>query len=92
MNARGRPGNRPGQRPALQLIRPRVRIVQRQHALGVQARKRATGAGRKERVAGKVMQWEGEATGDPLRKAEGKALAAYGRLKGAAHKARKRSK
>ena len=56
------------------------------------ARKGATGAGRRERVAGKVMQWEGEATGDPVRKTEGKALAAYGRLKGAAHKARKRSK
>ena len=55
------------------------------------ARKGATGAGRKERVAGKVMQWEGEATGDPVRKTEGKALTAYGRLKGAAHKARKRS-
>jgi uncharacterized protein YjbJ (UPF0337 family) len=38
-------------------------------------------AGMKERIAGKVMQWEGKATGDPIRQAEGKALSTFGRLK-----------
>jgi hypothetical protein len=38
-------------------------------------------AGTKERIAGKAMQWEGKATGDPIRQAEGKALSAFGRMK-----------
>ena len=38
-------------------------------------------AGMKERMAGKVMQWEGQATGDPVRRAEGKLVAVLGRLK-----------
>ena len=58
-------------------------------------------AGKKKKMQGKIMQWEGKATGDPIRQAEGKALSAVGglqaqaesatgRLKGAARKARKR--
>ncbi len=46
-------------------------------------------AGMKERMAGKVMQWEGKATGDPVRRAEGKLVAAVGRLKQAASKLRR---
>ena len=46
-------------------------------------------AGMKERMAGKVMQWEGNATGDPVRRAEGKLVAAFGRLKQAAGKLRR---
>jgi hypothetical protein len=38
-------------------------------------------AGEKERIAGKAMQWEGKATGDPIRETEGKALSAFGRMK-----------
>jgi hypothetical protein len=38
-------------------------------------------AGRKERIAGKAMQWEGRATGDPIRETEGKALSVFGRMK-----------
>ena len=38
-------------------------------------------AGTKERLAGRFMQWEGKATGDPIRTTEGKALSAFGRLK-----------
>ena len=38
-------------------------------------------AGTKERIAGKAMQWEGKATGDPIRETEGKALSAFGRMK-----------
>ena len=38
-------------------------------------------AGRKERLAGRFMQWEGKATGDPIRTTEGKMLAGFGRLK-----------
>jgi len=37
--------------------------------------------GTKERIAGRVMQWEGKATGDPIRETEGKALSAFGRLR-----------
>ena len=43
-------------------------------------------AGEKERLAGRVMQWEGKATGDPIRTTEGKALSAFGRLKRALSK------
>ncbi len=39
-------------------------------------------AGRKERLAGKAMEWEGKVTGDPIRENEGKALTNYGKLKG----------
>jgi uncharacterized protein YjbJ (UPF0337 family) len=38
-------------------------------------------AGMKERIAGKAMHWEGKATGDPVRQAEGKSLSTFGRLK-----------
>ena len=38
-------------------------------------------AGTKEKLAGKAMQWEGKATGDPIRETEGKALSAFGRMK-----------
>ncbi len=38
-------------------------------------------AGKKEQLAGKVMEWVGKATGDPIRETEGKALARYGKLK-----------
>jgi len=47
-------------------------------------------AGMKERLAGRVMQWEGKAMGDPIRRTEGKLLAAYGRLKQAIRNARRR--
>jgi len=40
-------------------------------------------AGMKERAAGRFMQWEGKATGDPVRTSEGKALSMLGRLKAA---------
>ena len=43
-------------------------------------------AGIKERLAGRFMQWEGKATGDPIRTTEGKALSALGRLKRALSK------
>ena len=46
-------------------------------------------AGMKERMAGKFMQWEGRATGDPVRRAEGMLVAALGRLKQAASKLRR---
>jgi uncharacterized protein YjbJ (UPF0337 family) len=45
-------------------------------------------AGKKEQVAGKMMEWEGKATGDPIRETEGKALARYGRLKGKVEQAK----
>ena len=38
-------------------------------------------AGMKERMAGRFMQWEGKATGDPIRRTEGKLVEAFGRLK-----------
>ena len=47
-------------------------------------------AGMKERMAGRFMQWEGKATGDPIRRTEGKLVAAYGRLKRAVGKIRGR--
>ena len=47
-------------------------------------------AGLKERMAGRFMQWEGKATGDPIRRAEGKLLATFGRLKRALRNARRR--
>ena len=47
-------------------------------------------AGMKERLAGRFMQWEGKATGDPIRRAEGKLLVAFGRLKQAVGNARRR--
>jgi uncharacterized protein YjbJ (UPF0337 family) len=48
---------------------------------GSKTRKRGAKSGLKERLAGKAMQWEGKATGDPIRETEGKALSAFGRLK-----------
>jgi uncharacterized protein YjbJ (UPF0337 family) len=47
-------------------------------------------AGMKERMAGRFMQWEGKATGDPIRRTEGKLVAAFGRLKQAIGKLRRR--
>ena len=44
-------------------------------------------AGMKERMAGRFMQWEGKATGDPIRRTEGRLLEAYGHFKGAGHQA-----
>jgi|GraSoiStandDraft_4_1057263.scaffolds.fasta_scaffold3498651_2 hypothetical protein len=38
-------------------------------------------AGTKEKLAGKAMQWEGKATGDPIRETEGRALSTFGRMK-----------
>ena len=38
-------------------------------------------AGIKERMAGRFMQWEGKVTGDPIRRTEGRIVAAFGRLK-----------
>jgi uncharacterized protein YjbJ (UPF0337 family) len=38
-------------------------------------------SGMKERMAGRFMQWEGKVTGDPIRRTEGRLVAAYGRLK-----------
>ena len=49
-------------------------------------------AGTKERMAGKFMQWEGKATGDPIRTGEGKALSAFGRLKDRVSKLQRRRK
>ena len=46
--------------------------------------------GIKERMAGQFMQWEGKATGDPLRRTEGRLVAAYGRLKQAIGNVRRR--
>lgn len=47
-------------------------------------------AGMKERMAGRFMQWEGKVTGDPVRRTEGRLVAAYGRLKQAVSKVRRR--
>jgi len=47
-------------------------------------------AGMKERLAGRFMQWEAKATGDPIRRAEGKLVEAFGRLKQAVGKIRRR--
>jgi uncharacterized protein YjbJ (UPF0337 family) len=47
-------------------------------------------AGTKEKMQGKAMEWEGKATGDPIRQAEGKSLSAYGRLKDGAARIRNR--
>jgi hypothetical protein len=47
-------------------------------------------AGTKERTAGEAMQWEGKATGDPVRKGEGKVLSMLGRLKALLSKLRQR--
>ena len=47
-------------------------------------------AGMKERMAGRFMQWEGKATGDPIRRTEGKLVEAFGRLKQAIGNARRR--
>ncbi len=47
-------------------------------------------AGMKERMAGRFMQWEGKATGDPIRRTEGKLVETFGRLKRAIDKARGR--
>jgi uncharacterized protein YjbJ (UPF0337 family) len=40
-----------------------------------------TMAGTKDKLAGKAMQAEGKATGDPVRQAEGKAVEMRGELK-----------
>jgi uncharacterized protein YjbJ (UPF0337 family) len=42
--------------------------------------------GTKDKLAGKAMQAEGKATGDPIRQAEGKALSMRGELKDKASK------
>jgi uncharacterized protein YjbJ (UPF0337 family) len=47
-------------------------------------------AGVTEQLAGRFMQWEGKVTGDPIRRTEGKLVAAYGRLKRAVSKVRRR--
>jgi len=47
-------------------------------------------AGLKERMAGRWMQWEGKVTGDPIRRTEGKLVAAFGRLKRAVGNIRSR--
>jgi uncharacterized protein YjbJ (UPF0337 family) len=47
-------------------------------------------AGMKERMAGRFMQWEGKATGDPIRRTEGKLIEAFGRLKQAIGRVRRR--
>ena len=47
-------------------------------------------AGMKERMAGRFMQWEGKATGDPIRRAEGKLVEAFGRFKQAVGRIRRR--
>ena len=47
-------------------------------------------AGLKERMAGRFMQWEGKVTGDPVRRTEGKLVAAFGRLKRAVGNVRRR--
>jgi uncharacterized protein YjbJ (UPF0337 family) len=46
--------------------------------------------GMKERMAGRFMQWEGKVTGDPIRRTEGRLVAAYGRLKQAVGNMRQR--
>jgi len=43
-------------------------------------------AGTKDKMAGKAMQAEGKATGDPIRQAEGKAVSMRGELKDKASK------
>lgn len=43
-------------------------------------------AGTKDNLAGKAMQAEGKATGDPIREAEGKAVSTRGELKDRASK------
>ena len=43
-------------------------------------------AGTKDKLAGKAMQAEGKATGDPIREAEGKAVSMRGELKDKASK------
>ena len=47
-------------------------------------------AGTKDKLTGKAMEAEGEATGDPIRQAEGKAVTKRGELKDAASKLGKR--
>jgi len=47
-------------------------------------------AGLKERMAGRFMQWEGKATGDPIRRTEGRLVEAFGRLKQAVDRIRRR--
>jgi uncharacterized protein YjbJ (UPF0337 family) len=47
-------------------------------------------SGMKERMAGRFMQWEGKLTGDPIRRTEGRLVAAYGRLKQAVGNVRRR--
>jgi len=45
-------------------------------------------AGTKDKLVGKAMQAEGNATGDPIRQAEGKAVSTRGKLKDHASKAK----
>jgi uncharacterized protein YjbJ (UPF0337 family) len=45
-------------------------------------------AGTKDKLAGKAMQAEGKATGDPIREAEGKVVSLRGELKDRASKAK----
>jgi hypothetical protein len=47
-------------------------------------------AGMKERMAGRFMQWEGTVTGDPIRRMEGRLVAAYGKMKQAVGNVRRR--
>ena len=47
-------------------------------------------AGTKDKLAGKAMEAEGKATGDPIRQAEGKALSTRGELKDRVSKLGKR--
>jgi uncharacterized protein YjbJ (UPF0337 family) len=47
-------------------------------------------AGTKDKLAGKAMQAEGKATGDPIREAEGKVVSLRGELKDRASKAKPR--
>ena len=47
-------------------------------------------AGIRERMAGQFMQWEGKVTGDPVRRTEGKLVAAFGRFKQAVSRVRRR--
>jgi len=47
-------------------------------------------AGIRERMAGQFMQWEGKVTGDPVRRTEGRLVAAFGRFKQAVSRVRRR--
>ena len=49
-------------------------------------------AGRKEKMQGKAMELQGEATGDPIRQAEGKAVSTVGQAKDSSAHARENLK